>query len=443
MTQPLSVLLRKDKEKPSGDDKSAEDTQNEPSPASADRAQVPQGGGVRDVEIRDVSVPESNEAGVASDIAQQSGEGEAAVKADTDDPIGDEAKMKKSFEPPAVSEHNLQLVVSIFVAPECNSDTFHSTLETLSSLSCIPGTAVVFSKELISHVKHLSQSIRIDLDELLPQLTEAQSITDLHTVSSTKFSHGGSDQVKLLRVLQALDYLSVSKTDQVETEDKSVTKSILTTSYDSLALRPLWNKLSECLTTIRDKDNITGFATILLPLIESLMVVCKNTSLKDSMLARQVREQMPGSPAPVMMDEIQELFFDFTTEHRKILNDIVRQSPKLMQGNGSFSLLVKNSKVLDFDNKRTYFTKQIHSRLHQQRHIQPPLQLNVRRDQVFLDSYKALYYKTADEMKYGKLNIRFNGEEGVDAGGVSREWFQVLARGMFNPDWAFVATCRS
>merc|ERR1711939_624616 len=56
-------------------------------------------------------------------------------------------------------------------------------------------------------------------------------------------------------------------------------------------------------------------------------------------------------------------------------------------------------------------------------------------DQVFLDSYKALYYKT-DEMKYGKLNIRFNGEEGVDAGGVTREWFQVLARGMFNPDWA-------
>ncbi|KAK5241418.1 E3 ubiquitin-protein ligase tom1, partial [Exophiala xenobiotica] len=211
-------------------------------------------------------------------------------------------------------------------------------------------------------------------------MKEAQSITDLHAVSSTKFSHGGSDQVKLLRVLQALDYLSAFKTDQ-ETEDKSVAQSVVANSYDSLALRPLWDKLSECLMTVQDKDNITGFATILLPLIESLMVVCKNTSLKDSMLARQVREQLPGSPAPETMDEIQELFFNFTTEHRKILNDIVRQTPKLMQGNGSFSLLVKNSKVLDFDNKRTYFTKQIHSRLHQQRHIQPPLQLNVRRDQ--------------------------------------------------------------
>jgi E3 ubiquitin-protein ligase HUWE1 len=47
-----------------------------------------------------------------------------------------------------------------------------------------------------------------------------------------------------------------------------------------------------------------------------------------------------------------------------------------------------------------------------------------------------LYFKSADELKYGKLNVRFHGEEGVDAGGVTREWFQVLARGMFNPNYA-------
>ena len=39
-------------------------------------------------------------------------------------------------------------------------------------------------------------------------------------------------------------------------------------------------------------------------------------------------------------------------------------------------------------------------------------------------------------MKFGKLNIRFHGEEGVDAGGVTREWFQVLARQMFDPNYA-------
>jgi E3 ubiquitin-protein ligase HUWE1 len=39
-------------------------------------------------------------------------------------------------------------------------------------------------------------------------------------------------------------------------------------------------------------------------------------------------------------------------------------------------------------------------------------------------------------MKYGKLSIRFHGEEGVDAGGVTREWFQSISRQMFNADYA-------
>ncbi|KIX02120.1 uncharacterized protein Z518_08059 [Rhinocladiella mackenziei CBS 650.93] len=447
VTQPLPMMLRKDREKATDEDKPTDaETANQderPPDSVAPAEPIQAGGGEQDVQIRDAPppAPESNDTSVATNSAAQAGEITESTtnpnpNSSNEDSNIEEVKSRKPFEPPEISEHNLQLVVSIFVAPECNSDTFHSTLETMSSLSSIPGTAEAFSKELIHHIKTLSRAICTDLDELIPQLREAQSISEIHALSSSKFSHGGSDQVKLLRVLQALDYLSAPKPEIGETEESPVAKSILTTSYDSLGLRPLWVKLSDCLTAVREKDNTTSFATILLPLIESLMVVCKNTSLKDSVLARQVREHIPGSPAPDGMDDLQELFFTFTTEHRKILNDIIRQSPKLMQGNGSFSLLVKNPKVLDFDNKRAYFTKQIHSRLHQHRQIQPPLQLNVRRDQVFLDSYKALYYKSAEEMKYGKLNIRFNGEEGVDAGGVTREWFQVLARGMFNPDWA-------
>jgi len=103
---------------------------------------------------------------------------------------------------------------------------------------------------------------------------------------------------------------------------------------------------------------------------------------------------------------------------------------------GTFSLLVKNPKVLEFDNKRNYFTRSIHNRNSPSRQSYPPLQLSVRRDQVFLDSFKSLYFKSGDETKFGKLSIRFHGEEGVDAGGVTREWFQVLSRQMFDPGYA-------
>jgi E3 ubiquitin-protein ligase HUWE1 len=103
---------------------------------------------------------------------------------------------------------------------------------------------------------------------------------------------------------------------------------------------------------------------------------------------------------------------------------------------GTFSLLVKNPKVLEFDNKRNYFSRSLHAKAPNSRQSFPPLQLSVRRDQVFHDSFKSLYFQTGDQMKYGKLSIRFHGEEGVDAGGVTREWFQVLSRQMFDPGYA-------
>lgn len=48
----------------------------------------------------------------------------------------------------------------------------------------------------------------------------------------------------------------------------------------------------------------------------------------------------------------------------------------------------------------------------------------MRRDHVFEDSFHQLRMRTPDEMGL-KLSVSFQGEEGIDAGGVSREWFQV------------------
>ena len=37
----------------------------------------------------------------------------------------------------------------------------------------------------------------------------------------------------------------------------------------------------------------------------------------------------------------------------------------------------------------------------------------------------------------GRLDIHFHGEEGIDAGGLTREWFEILAREMFDPSYNF------
>lgn len=35
-----------------------------------------------------------------------------------------------------------------------------------------------------------------------------------------------------------------------------------------------------------------------------------------------------------------------------------------------------------------------------------------------------------------KLRVQFTGEEGVDAGGLTREWYSILSREVFNPNYA-------
>lgn len=59
----------------------------------------------------------------------------------------------------------------------------------------------------------------------------------------------------------------------------------------------------------------------------------------------------------------------------------------------------------------------------------------MRRDHAFEDSFYQLRMRNPDEMR-AKLSVVFQGEAGVDAGGVTREWYQVMSREMFNPQFS-------
>lgn len=431
ITQPLTVLLRREKEKQEeGKDKSASlHSQNTMVTVPSQDTMA-----TGDLPMTDAPLPTVES---AEDQGTEGTEASESKKPEDEKQQGEEKRKRRSIEPPVIPDHNFRLVVHILAARECNGKTFRDTLSTINNLSAIPGARDVIGNELVGQAQNLSDTILGDLEELLPHIHQAKTGTDMQGLALAKFSPASSDQAKLLRILTALDYLfDPTRVDKSKgSEPESAPKEdVLKRLYESATFGPLWTKLSECLTVIRQKENMLNVATILLPLIEALMVVCKNTTLKDQPISRNSRELSVNSATADPGVSMEHLFFKFTEEHRKILNELVRQNPRLMSG--TFSLLVKNPKVLEFDNKRNYFTRRVHSRGAEPRHPHPPLQLSVRRDQVFLDSFKSLYFKTADELKYGKLNVRFHGEEGVDAGGVTREWFQVLARGMFNPNYA-------
>ena len=346
-------------------------------------------------------------------------------------------KKARPLQPPIIPPHNLTLVVRIFVARECSSKTFQNTISTIKNLSTVPGAKAVFGQELVNQARLLSKNIVADLDDLLPHIEKATSGTEIQGLALAKFSPGASEQNKLLRVLTALDHLFDGKKKQSKTPEagkaEDEKQDLLASLYHNSTFSAMWEKLGSCLTAIHERENMLNVATILLPLIESLMVVCKNTTADNQ--SQGGKDMVMASPPPE--SRTASLFFAFTEDHRRILNELVRHNPKLMSG--TFSLLVKNPKVLEFDNKRNYFNRSVHSRTGQPNHGRPSypaLHLSVRRDQVFHDSFRSLYFKTGDEMKFGKLNIRFHGEEGVDAGGVTREWFQVLARQMFDANYA-------
>lgn len=122
-----------------------------------------------------------------------------------------------------------------------------------------------------------------------------------------------------------------------------------------------------------------------------------------------------------------------------MLNALIRLRPALLT-QGALVTLSRMPRILEFDNKRHFFRQQLHQRRSAQGAHSTALSISVRRSHVFEDSFAAFAGKTGDEIRFGRLSIKFVGEEGVDAGGVTREWFAVLSRQMFNPDYALFKT---
>lgn len=336
--------------------------------------------------------------------------------------------------PPTIPDYYLKLVVHVLTNGECSSKTFQYTLNAISHLSALDGAQKTIVNELVADARQSGKQILSDLDHLLDALEHTMSGTDISTAILSPFSVSTSCQTKLLRVLKTLDYMFSKRYNTAATasdEEKAKNEALQAKNekrvlqiYQDLDFLPLWTKLGTCLSVIREKEDLINVATVLLPIIESFMVISKCNGEK-------------GQESTSTEDEPESFFFTFTEKHKKVLNIMVRNNPSLMSG--SFALLVRNPKMLEFDNKRNYFVQQLHKRT-TPRETYAMLQLNVRRQYVFEDSYHQLQGRTGEEIKNGKLSVRFYDEEGVDAGGVTREWFSVLARQMFDPNYALFIT---
>ncbi|XP_045168774.2 E3 ubiquitin-protein ligase HECW2-like isoform X2 [Mercenaria mercenaria] len=87
--------------------------------------------------------------------------------------------------------------------------------------------------------------------------------------------------------------------------------------------------------------------------------------------------------------------------------------------------------------KRDFHAKlrNFYRKLEQKGHGQGPgkLKMMVRRDHVLEDAFNKIMSTPKKELQKSKLYITFTGEEGLDYGGPSREFFFLLSRELFNP----------
>ncbi|XP_075161802.1 E3 ubiquitin-protein ligase Nedd4 isoform X3 [Haematobia irritans] len=83
----------------------------------------------------------------------------------------------------------------------------------------------------------------------------------------------------------------------------------------------------------------------------------------------------------------------------------------------------------DYKQKYEYFK----SHLRKPTNVPNKFEIRVRRVSILEDSYRIISQVTKTDLLKTKLWIEFEGETGLDYGGLAREWFYLLSKEMFNP----------
>jgi len=126
----------------------------------------------------------------------------------------------------------------------------------------------------------------------------------------------------------------------------------------------------------------------------------------------------------------ENVLFLFILEFNDVINCLLRQSPSLLKESLSKIILFPSS--LSFDIKRKHFQKILH---HDRPQPQRTIKIRVKRSHLFEDSFQKMRNLATEELRY-RLSVQFEGEPGVDAGGLLKDWYQELSKQIFNPNYA-------
>jgi E3 ubiquitin-protein ligase HUWE1 len=112
-------------------------------------------------------------------------------------------------------------------------------------------------------------------------------------------------------------------------------------------------------------------------------------------------------------------------ENRVTLNTLLHWNSNLL--NESMAFLRHEPNAIDFNFKLSDFRRRLGKRRGSS------ILLRVKRENCLLDSFKEIQKQKSLD---GQLHVRFEGEEGADAGGLTREWLQILSEALVDERYA-------
>lgn len=132
-------------------------------------------------------------------------------------------------------------------------------------------------------------------------------------------------------------------------------------------------------------------------------------------------------------------FSVFCLNNKKAINKLIQKN-RASLGIQLADIVKYMPNLLDFESKRDYFNKEIEKQRQAARNRGGRLNIRVNRNNIFQGAYQELNYRSAAELK-NKIKVTFEGEAGIDASGLTREFYTELSRAMFNPDYSlFIMT---
>lgn len=330
-----------------------------------------------------------------------------------------------SSEPPLeIPTPFISSMVKATVTCELGPKAFQYATQVFQNFALLEPVANVIVGDLAEMSIRLASSTISEVRSLSTVIAEKSKTAINETLKG--LGAASSHQCKLLRAMKLLSstILKPLKAEEDRMKYQGFDALITTPPINWTPIREAVNKsawtelfaaIDECLRSLGGDSELFHVATGLLPAIESQFWHLRQAFVLEASMRTTEEERL----------------LNFADVHRVLLNTMIRANPNLLT-TGAFILLTRMPRTLDFDNKRSWFRQHLVKR----GVSRPSLSVHVRRPHVFEDSFHAIMGRSGDEIKYGRLSIKFHDEEGLDAGGVTREWFSVLSRQMFDPNYA-------